>query len=791
MMSKRFHLALQVAGSYRLPRRRSAAIALSGLVFCACMMLARQSAFGEPTDDIAESSAETAPADTATDAETTEDSLLVETHEPEPADPAELADPPAASEPLPAAASDPTEQSEALEPVSEDSEHAPDVAITEDEQQAAAQFGAALSRIAQAQQGPAGSAVTPLPTEHLRAVRIARTTPASIAAARDAIPFEPAKFNGILAGKSTQTELIKAWGEPAESIATSDGAVLTYHTKPFAAVEVLIEANETVSAIKISLESPLEPKLLAEQLSLEKFDSVSVTDEQGAPLGMAFPERGVVFMLSTDDLGLTTVASAYNPMVSHVAIGPLDARAFALRAEKRRHGPYGQTIEDLKTALALDPNLAQAHWLLAEVYLATGQADLAELEASEAAAIEPENTAYRLRLAQVMSLLAQYDDAVHAVRAVLDANDTAPIVRAQALHEMARLASLGDAQIASKAIGFEQKAIDLADTLATGENERERRAAKELLVEAHLSIAEEVARQSFGKKLHSISQWIGRASGIAEQYIAEDGGNIELRLLIAQRALAAMASFKPTIDPTAWVTEAEEAAEALAKQSDDELWQQRIQWELGIVYYNALRVEHLRRETNAALAYGQRAIENLAAGAASRQAVHSSEQLVGQLYFQIGAVHAVHKQDHAEAAQWYDKATPLLTSPRPVSELYSPRREGEVLVSIGVTYWQTGRQSRALELTRSGTDLVELAVEDGILAKSSLAVPYGNLATMYQQLGETTNAAKYSELANALGVPKTASAARSGVQVARAPGNSRMHAVQNAQARRVSASQMR
>jgi hypothetical protein len=33
---------------------------------------------------------------------------------------------------------------------------------------------------------------------------------------------------------------------------------------------------------------------------------------------------------------------------------------------------------------------------------------------------------------------------------------------------------------------------------------------------------------------------------------------------------------------------------------------------------------------------------------------------------------------------------------------------------------------------------------------ATLAVPYGNLATMYQQMGETTNAAKYSDLAKSI-----------------------------------------
>jgi tetratricopeptide (TPR) repeat protein len=364
---------------------------------------------------------------------------------------------------------------------------------------------------------------------------------------------------------------------------------------------------------------------------------------------------------------------------------------------------------------------------------------------------------------------------VHTVRAVLDRHDIEPIVRAQALHEMARLASLGDVQIASKAIPFDTRAIEIADRMATSKDEKVRIAAKQLLVEAHMAVAEEIARQAFNQKVESLSLWVGRASGLAEEYIANDSGSITLRLLIAQRALGALASFKPTLDPAPWVAEAEEAANALFAQSKDELWQQHIKWQLGLAYLNALRVEHSRRASASALRYGQLAVEHLAEGALSRQAVHSSEQLVAQLYFHMGAVYAVHQQDHQKAMPWYDKAVPLLTGPRPVSDLYSPRREGEMLVSIGVTCWQIGQQARALEVTRSGVNLVEMAVEDGILAKSALAVPYGNLASMYEQMGEPTNAAKYSELAKSVAAPavKTAAANRPGTSATAARQNGR------------------
>jgi hypothetical protein len=354
--------------------------------------------------------------------------------------------------------------------------------------------------------------------------------------------------------------------------------------------------------------------------------------------------------------------------------------------------------------------------------------------------------------------LGEYDDAVLAVRAVLDREDLAKIDHAQALHQMARLAALGDHEIASKVIPFETRAIEIADQLAASKDARERRAAKQLLVEAHVAIAEEVARQPYNEKVETLSQWLGRASGIAEDYIAKDHGSVELRLFIAQHALNALSAFKPTLDPAPWVSEAEESAKTLLAECDDDMWQQRIKWELGIAHLNALRVEHVRRQTEAALKYGQQAIDNLAIGASSRQAVHSSEQLVGQLYFQMGALYAVHKLDHPKAVQWYDKSSPLLSAKRPASELYAPRREGEMLVSMGVSYWQVGNQTKALEVTQTGVRLVETAVEGGVLAKSTLAVPYGNLSTMYKQMGENTNAAKYAELAkNAGGTEQQAS----------------------------------
>ena len=414
------------------------------------------------------------------------------------------------------------EDGENLEPISEIAERTPELATSTSETATgatddASEFGAALAKVAQTEESKSSPAK--------RAI--------SRVVSRESIPYEPATFHGIEVGKSTESALLQAWGKPAESIATEDGAVLTYDMEPFQGVEVLV-SGDAVSAIKIALAANLEPEQLAKQLSLDEIEPVTVTDEEGQPLGLAFPERGVLFMFASPEEQAAASSEGAAPTVSHVAIQPLDARAFALRAENHLHGPYQQNVRDLKTALALEPELAHAQWLLAEIYLATGQADLAESASSAACELEPKNCTFQLCHARAATLLGQYDDAVHEIRTVLDRDDLQPLVRAQALHEMARLASLGDVQIAAKSIPFDTKAIEIADKLATSKNAKERRAAKQLLVDAHLAIAEEVARQAFNNKVDSLSLWIGRASGLAEDYITNDGGSVELRLKVAQ-----------------------------------------------------------------------------------------------------------------------------------------------------------------------------------------------------------------------------------------------------------------
>src|SRR5439155_10258570 len=103
------------------------------------------------------------------------------------------------------------------------------------------------------------------------------------AARSESVPFEPVKFQGIAVGKSTKHALITSWGPPADSTHTADGDVLVYRKSPFQAIEVLVGPNDVVATVKITLASPLESKKLSEQLSLDRIEAATVTDDAEKP----------------------------------------------------------------------------------------------------------------------------------------------------------------------------------------------------------------------------------------------------------------------------------------------------------------------------------------------------------------------------------------------------------------------------------------------------------------------------------------------------------------------------
>jgi hypothetical protein len=220
--------------------------------------------------------------------------------------------------------------------------------------------------------------------------------------------------------------------------------------------------------------------------------------------------------------------------------------------------------------------------------------------------------------------------------------------------------------------------------------------------------------------------------------IARGEADVSLRLQVAQAGLVAGGRLSPPIDPTPWIKEAEEAAAEISRGVLDDLARDQLNWQLGLAYYHATEIQHRRGDPESALKYGDLAVATLTPLAEARHELPDTGYILGRLNFQIGAVHAVHHENHEVACEWYGKASDNLLQPTPLTDFASPGHHGDALVSMGVSYWEIGQRERAYDLTKAGADLVQQGVEDGLLNVKQLTVAHSNLSAMSQALGKTS-----------------------------------------------------
>ncbi|MCA9240764.1 MAG: hypothetical protein KDA37_11215, partial [Planctomycetales bacterium] len=246
------------------------------------------------------------------------------------------------------------------------------------------------------------------------AEQVKTPAPGDVAAAmsQDTEKVSAAPFKGLVAGESSEQDLLALWGLPTETRKTSGGKIYRYRQDHFANVEVLVE-SATVQIIKAELHKQAEPKSLSAKLHLDLLDSVEVRDDAGKAVGIAYPEKCLLLLLSTPEDG---VAPAAPQFVTHIVLQSPNAESFALRADSRPLHAYSKRLRDLNKALVIDPKFAHALWLRSSVYLSTGQPVKAEADAKLAVEQEPSNPVYRLRWCETLAAIGQYDKSVLETR---------------------------------------------------------------------------------------------------------------------------------------------------------------------------------------------------------------------------------------------------------------------------------------------------------------------------------------------------------------------------------------
>jgi tetratricopeptide (TPR) repeat protein len=552
--------------------------------------------------------------------------------------------------------------------------------------------------------------------------------------------LEPVDFNGVLLGESTLDEVLAAWGEPRNRT-TQDGVIrLNYVIEPFSDVEVTF-FNGRATAIVIDLGETFSADAVAKELGLEGMPTVAIDDSHGKPLGLVFPERGVAFRFTGD---------GHDRLVTQIGLDRIDPRPFVLRAERRLRTEDQGALNDADTALSLDANLGRAHYVRGQVLRAAGRRREAMAATETALKLEPKSAEYLLARGQLLADEGLFDAAMQDTEAAVQAAAAAPHLQARAWSMRGDFLAGGPERDYVQAIDAHTRAIRLAEPLLKDERVAVRRAAREVLVEAHLGTADDIAWGEWAQKETVVPKWLTRAEKLAADGVKNDGLPADLLPTVYHRALTAAVGTQGKVDPKPWAEKLLQHTDAALVECTDPMRRTRLQYDTGFGLYDALQAAHARGNVDEALRFGTAAVERIQPGRAGRDPSPIDGYRYGRLYFRVGSLYAVGRQDHATAVEWFERAAPLLERPLPEAAAADRGRQGETLVSMGISYWALGKRERAIELTTLGTRIMQASVEAGMLEGTAMVVAYGNLSTMHEQMGDPASGKRYAEMATRL-----------------------------------------
>lgn len=556
------------------------------------------------------------------------------------------------------------------------------------------------------------------------------------AAEQPKLALDPASLDGVRPGTTTRAELHKQWGPPVQSQRVAGGTRELFELKNLGRVQAAL-FEETVSSLAVQIDKPWPLADIIKRLELEAFEPAEIIDEAGELLGAVYPERGVL---------LGYLPRSKPPKVFQVVIEPIDAQHFVARADANLAGSYEKALADVERALSIAPDHAQALHLRGELKLRSGKLDEAVSNAQRAADLEHDVAAHRLLMARALAAAGDYPAAITCLRGILESPQLDDLDAARAALYLGDYLGQSSKRDFAEAIKQHQHAIALAEPLMASKDRTVRRAAKEVVLGAHLGVAYDIGHGRWQQKTEAVAKWIDRAAVFADDLMRKENAGSEPRLEVYVGALVAIGGIDSPPDCTKWVEGTRALGQKLYDAAQDPIRRAEIAWQLGRVLSDAVEIETNSGHGEAAISLGTVALALMdeAAPVAAGLPVASYER--GQLCYRIGAAYAVAHQDHVQAIVWFEKASPLLETPVPAAAIESGEH-GEAFVSMAVSYWEQQARDEALRLTNQGLKLMELGVDAGTLDAAALAVPYGNLSVMHEELGDAEQAKWCADLA--------------------------------------------
>lgn len=561
------------------------------------------------------------------------------------------------------------------------------------------------------------------------------------------IPLKCASFGGVTAGETTQKDLFARWGQPRKASQTDLGPAYLYSIEGFNHIEVQMYRDadsgiDVVLSVAITFEEPLPVGQVREGLAdeLQKAKPIMIAAEDGSVLGHVFPEKGVRLIFAPSEKpGVTST------MVTRLAIEPIIAEPFVLRAEGYLNDMPEDSREDLESALMLDPENARACWLLAQIELACGNPQEAWELATKAVALDEVQVQYQVFLAKI---LAQTNNIVRArglLEELLPECEKYQNVYATALCQLGDSYQLGTNPDYIKASKYHQAAIEVSSKLLNNANPTTRLTAKETFLNAYLGATKDIALGTWANKETTIEKWLTQSKEFIKdpELTSRKPGTKDFPLRVALTELAVRGEVNKDKDIGPYVQNVLAESKELINLTPDNIQKMKYLWETGLALYNTARISQARGDYDSAIRYCGISVGLVDEAMKNRGESLQDAYLVSRIKFRLGAMHAIGKKDHEKAVEYYTAVRPrfeMIASKISPEELGSL---GDTFITMGVSYWNTGQQEQALTISLQGTKFLEQAVAEKLLSESALVIPYKNISTMYQRLNQTQNAELY------------------------------------------------
>jgi len=538
----------------------------------------------------------------------------------------------------------------------------------------------------------------------------------------------------IFPGKTPLTRIESEWGKPAHTrrIDQHKHVRLYQQQGEFAKIEIAVENDQVVSVFLIPAK-PISLDLVEQKFGLSQIVPAAVHDSAGRHLGTIYPERGVLIPQSAEGGPRET---------DRIIVQAPSAESFMIRANNRSLLAFRDRLNDYQLAIAQEPHFAEA-WHQTSLILHRLGRDTEAFEAARKAAsgvgTSAEHRLHRTILTVVQGNLAS---GIQNTQQIADDVTVADHVRAKAYCQLGDLMQMAGPSRNREAVQHHVKAIEIASPLVNDTNQEIRRAAKRVLVDAHMALAIDIATGDWEKKEQTVNQWLMRSKVYIDDMVTNEDATGELRMTWLTKSLMAHSFYDAPFDPGDSIDQIIGQYRELLSQTDDPFFHRALEWDTGRALSQAVFIEHSRDNFDSALKLADQARTFLRGGMTGREIGIADHLLLGNLYFRAGAICAVQKQDHSAATTWYEPAVQHLSNPSLQNVMLD--RRGESLVSMGVSFWSVGNRDQGIALTEQGKALIESATAQNAALQRKLIVPLDNLSEMYRELGNSQKSAQYT-----------------------------------------------